>query len=54
MTNEEYLKSLPTENFAKFLTCRACTREEVDPETEKCFGECEYHQIKWLKAERQL
>lgn len=50
MTNEEYIKSLPTELFAKYLTCRACYRGNVDDEQDKCFGNCEVEQIDWLKA----
>ena len=50
MTNEEWLKMQPTEIFVKFLTCKGCTREEVDEETEKCNGDCAYHQTEWLKA----
>lgn len=50
MTNEEWIKSLPTNDFAKYLTCRACKRSDVDKEQDKCFGSCDIDQIEWLKA----
>lgn len=53
MTNEEYIKSLPPEQFIKYLTCKACNRTEYDEEQEKCFGDCDARQIEWLKSERK-
>lgn len=54
MTNEEYIKSLPTEQLAKFLTCKACHRKYEDAEQDKCFApNCTDEQIEWLKSERK-
>lgn len=51
MTNEEWIKSQPTEIFATYLTCKGCYREHEDEEQEKCFApNCTDEQIKWLKA----
>ena len=51
MTNEEWIKSQPTEIFATYLTCKGCYREYEDEEQEKCFApNCTDEQIKWLKA----
>lgn len=54
MTNEEWIKSLPTKEFAKFLPCKCCSKHGYDEELESCFGEsCEHFQTEWLKAERK-
>lgn len=55
MTNEEWIKGLPTEAFMTFLNCKGCSHEMVDEELEKCFdeGNCEAIQLAWLKAERK-
>lgn len=53
MTNEEWIKSLPTEVFASFLNCKGCSHEYEDAEQDKCFApSCEDIQIEWLKSER--
>ena len=53
MTNEEWIKSQPTEIFVKFLTCKACNRKYQDAELDNCFApSCADEQINWLKSER--
>ena len=54
MTNEEWIKSLPTEQFMRYLTCKACSRNYEDTEQDKCFSpSCYEEQLAWLKTERQ-
>ena len=52
MTNEEYIKGLPTEVFLRYLTCKACSRKYEDED--KCFSpSCYEEQLNWLKEERK-
>lgn len=51
MTNEEWIKGLPTEAFMRYLTCKACSRKHED--NEQCFSpSCFDEQLEWLKSER--
>lgn len=53
MNNREYLFSLSDEQLIKYLTCKACTREEADEEQDKCFGDCNACQIEWLNLTKK-
>ncbi|MBQ1988282.1 MAG: hypothetical protein II234_00060 [Clostridia bacterium] len=46
MTNEEWIKGLSTEDFARWLSCKSCPHNSY---TEPCGLECDA-QIEWLKA----
>ena len=50
MTNEEWLKSLKTEDFARILTCANCPENPHDFE-DACSGNCAAY-VEWLKNER--
>ena len=49
-TNEEWMKSLSTEDFARILNCNHCPENPHDFK-DTCSGNCEAF-IKWLKTER--
>lgn len=50
MNNREFLFSLSDVELSKYLTCRACFRENIDEEQDKCFGDCESCQVEWLNS----
>ena len=53
ITNEEWLKNQPTEIFAKYLKCKACSKVFYDEEQDNCFGgDCETAIEIWLKQPR--
>ena len=48
-TNEEWIRSLPTEGLARVLKCGLCTKEYE--EQNNCFApDCLECKIEWLKA----